>query len=470
LYLYITSTDANGIENITATLDGSSSSVTVEKTENVTIQDGVNAVPGKISVLSIDTSVGSNWKKIEVTTVDKSGREGKLNYSIQQDNNAPIIKFTSHAQKAQVYGSGLVTVRGNADDVKDLYLKVTSSASAPSVADLSTWQKIDEYTSGAAWAIEFDGVSPSNVVGSSEYKSKSLNQYYDDLFDPDSDDRNADSKTMYVWIYGIDSLGNKAEPVSLELSVNPAGDKPTIEFSYPENNDIVGGTVRVTGSSKVVDASVSVDSVWLQIDPSYDGTFSNSWATELEALIKDGSGNYITDYEIETVSGSAIVTQGIKASGSPTSWNLPINSVKEFNNQDGTNRTIAIRAYAISSSGKTSEPTEVVFEIDPKAPVIGSSRELELVQYANGASSGTIVKRQKYTADMWISGIWYLIGSVEDDSGIKEIKLNGVNIINDSSKLSVDSDNEPTSGTHNNYVLNIPVGESSGFGNKEYVL
>lgn len=470
LYLYITSTDANGIENITATLDGSSSSVTVEKTENVTIQDGVNAVPGKISVISIDTSVGSNWKKIEVTTVDKSGREGKLNYSIQQDNNAPIIKFTSHAQKAQVYGSGLVTVRGNADDVKDLYLKVTSSASAPSVADLSTWQKIDEYTSGAAWAIEFDGVSPSNVVGSSEYKSKSLNQYYDDLFDPDSDDRNADSKTMYVWIYGIDSLGNKAEPVSLELSVNPAGDKPTIEFSYPENNDIVGGTVRVTGSSKVVDASVSVDSVWLQIDPSYDGTFSNSWATELEALIKDGSGNYITDYEIETVSGSAIVTQGIKASGSPTSWNLPINSVKEFNNQDGTNRTIAIRAYAISSSGKTSEPTEVVFEIDPKAPVIGSSRELELVQYANGASSGTIVKRQKYTADMWISGIWYLVGSVEDDSGIKEIKLNGVNIINDSSKLSVDSDNEPTSGTHNNYVLNIPVGESSGFGNKEYVL
>lgn len=470
LYLYITSADANGIENITATLDGSSSGVTVEKTGNVTIQDGVNAVPGKISVISIDTSVGSNWKKIEVTTVDKSGREGKLNYSIQQDNNAPIIKFTSHAQKAQVYGSGLVTVRGNADDVKDLYLKVTSSASAPSVADLSTWQKIDEYTSGAAWAIEFDGVSPSNVVGSSEYKSKSLNQYYDDLFDPDSDDRNADSKTMYVWIYGIDSLGNKAKPVSLELSVNPAGDKPTIEFSYPENNDIVGGTVRVTGSSKVVDASVSVDSVWLQIDPSYDGTFSNSWATELEALIKDGSGNYITDYEIETVSGSAIVTQGIKASGSPTSWNLPINSVKEFNNQDGTNRTIAIRAYAISSSGKTSEPTEVVFEIDPKAPVIGSSRELELVQYANGASSGTIVKRQKYTADMWISGIWYLIGSVEDDSGIKEIKLNGVNIINDSSKLSVDSDNEPTSGTHNNYVLNIPVGESSGFGNKEYVL
>lgn len=470
LYLYITSADANGIENITATLDGSSSGVTVEKTGNVTIQDGVNAVPGKISVISIDTSVGSNWKKIEVTTVDKSGREGKLNYSIQQDNNAPIIKFTSHAQKAQVYGSGLVTVRGNADDVKDLYLKVTSSASAPSVADLSTWQKVDEYTSGAAWAIEFDGVSPSNVVGSSEYKSKSLNQYYDDLFDPDSDDRNADSKTMYVWIYGIDALGNKAAPVSLELSVNPAGDKPTIEFSYPENNDIVGGTVRVTGSSKVVDASVSVDSVWLQIDPSYNGTFSNSWATELETLIKDGSGNYITDYVIEDVSGSATVAKGIKASGSPTSWNLPINSVKEFNNQDGTNRTIAIRAYAISSSGKTSEPTEVVFEIDPKAPVIGSSRELELVQYANGASSGTIVKRQKYTADMWISGIWYLVGSVEDDSGIKEIKLNGVSIINDSSKLSVDSDNEPTSGTHKNYILNIPVGESSGFGNKEYVL
>lgn len=470
LYLYVTASDANGISEVSATIEGSATGVTVEKTVTTDIPDGANKTPGKISVISIDTSNDSNWKKIEVTTKDKSGRENKLNYSIQLDNAAPNVKFTSHVQGAQVYGSSLVTVRGNADDVEKLYLKITSSDAVPSVNDLSTWERFDEYTSGSAWAIEFNGENPSNVVGSSEFKAKSLNKYYDEMFTPSSSDKDAESKTMYVWIYGVDALGNTAEPVSLELMVNPAGDKPTIEFSYPENRNIVGGTVRVTGTSKVQDASAAVDSVWLQIDPSYNGvTFASDWETELEALITDGSGNYITDYQIVDAGGS--VGRGIKVSGSPTSWNLPINSAKEFNNQDGSNRPIAIRAYAVSNSGKTSEPVIVQFEIDPKAPVIGSTTELELVQYANGASSGTIVKRQKYQTDMWISGQWYLVGSIEDDSGIKKVKLNGVDIINDSSKLIRDDNNLPTSQTnYSNYQMNIPVGETSGFGTKTYVI
>ena len=470
LYLYVTASDANGISEVSATIEGSATGVTVEKTVTTDISDGVNKTPGKISVISIDTSNDSNWKKIEVTTKDESGRENKLNYSIQLDNAAPNVKFTSHVQGAQVYGSSLVTVRGNADDVEQLYLKITSSDAVPSVNDLSTWERFDEYTSGSAWAIEFNGEDPSNVVGSSEFKAKSLNKYYDEMFTPSSSDKNAESKTMYVWIYGVDALGNTAEPVSLELMVNPSGDKPTIEFSYPENDSIVGGTIRVTGTSKVQDASAAVDSVWLQIDPSYNGvTFASDWETELEALIKDGSGNYITDYQIVDAGGS--VGRGIKVSGSPTSWNLPINSAKEFNNQNGDNRPIAIRAYAVSNSGKTSEPVIVQFEIDPKAPVIGSTTELELVQYANGASSGTIVKRQKYQTDMWISGQWYLVGSIEDDSGIKQVKLNGVSIINDSSKLIRDDNNLPTSQTnYSNYQMNIPVGETSGFGTKTYVI
>lgn len=470
LYLYVTSSDANGISEVSATIEGSATGVTVEKTIATEIADGLNKTPGKISVISIDTSNDSNWKKIEVTTKDESGRENKLNYSIQLDNAAPNVKFTSHVQGAQVYGSSLVTVRGNADDVEQLYLKITSSDAIPSVNDLSTWERFDEYTSGSAWAIEFNGENPSNVVGSSEFKAKSLNKYYDEMFTPSSSDKNAESKTMYVWIYGVDALGNTAEPVSLELMVNPSGDKPTIEFSYPENDSIVGGTIRVTGTSKVQDASAAVDSVWLQIDPSYNGvTFASDWETELEALITDGSGNYITDYQIVDAGGS--VGRGIKVSGSPTSWNLPINSAKEFNNQDGSNRPIAIRAYAVSNSGKTSEPVIVQFEIDPKAPVIGSTTELELVQYANGASSGTIVKRQKYQTDMWISGQWYLVGSIEDDSGIKKVKLNGVDIINDSSKLIRDDNNLPTSQTnYSNYQMNIPVGETSGFGTKTYVI
>ncbi|MBQ5876769.1 MAG: hypothetical protein IIW71_03140, partial [Treponema sp.] len=368
LYLYVTASDANGISEVSATIEGSATGVTVEKTVTTDIPDGANKTPGKISVISIDTSNDNNWKKIEVTTKDESGRENKLNYSIQLDNAAPNVKFTSHVQGAQVYGSSLVTVRGNADDVEKLYLKITSSDAIPSVNDLSAWERFDEYTSGSAWAIEFDGENPSNVVGSSEFKAKSLNKYYDEMFTPSSSDKNAESKTMYVWIYGIDSLGNTAQPVSLELMVNPSGDKPTIEFSYPENDSIVGGTIRVTGTSKVQDASAAVDSVWLQIDPSYNGvTFASDWETELEALITDGSGNYITDYQIVDAGGS--VGRGIKVSGSPTSWNLPINSAKEFNNQDGSNRPIAIRAYAVSNSGKTSEPVIVQFEIDPKAPV-----------------------------------------------------------------------------------------------------
>ena len=72
---------------------------------------------------------------------------------------------------------------------------------------------------------------------------------------------------------------------------------------------------------------------------------------------------------------------------------------------------------------------------------------------------------------MWISGQWYLVGSIEDDSGIKKVKLNGVDIINDSSKLIRDDNNPTTSQTnYSNYQMNIPVGATSGFGTKTYVI
>ena len=125
--------------------------------------------------------------------------------------------------------------------------------------------------------------------------------------------------------------------------------------------------------------------------------------------------------------------------------------------------------------------------MDPDAPQIGSTIPLELVQYAGGAASGTVVARRNYESNMWIKGKWYLRGSVTDDSGIKSIKFkDGNSPVVDIVQIT-DAPNNigsiTTTAPYKNYVtkgaqhssnfdyeLNIPVGsdEADKFGTLTY--
>lgn len=475
LYWLVDSQDASGISSVSASLGGTDltlfKSASASETEKITVF--------KFDASSL-VSVNSNLS-VSYSVTDKAERKTSGEHNVRVDNAAPTIEIKSHKNNAQVYGSSSVNVKGIADDCEKLYVKATDSSTTPDAnfgsdaADKTQWERIDEYTSTGSWSIVFG--SGTNTASSIDYYSKegTLNGYYDKLFSPKSSEKTAGTKDMCIWLYGEDSLGNVSEPVKLALNVNPQGDQPNVSVSYPELSSdskltSVGGTIRITGSTSLGTSSdVTVDSVWIQIDPSYDkdAGFSSDWETELSSLMQAG-GISETDYKIEP-SGISEVGNAIKAKGSTSSWNLTINASREFNPADNKNRTMAIRVYAYSSSNKVSNPVVVPFELDPNSPVIGGTKAVSLVQYDKDGK--TVIREMPYSNNMWISGIWYLVGSAEDDSGISELKLNGESIIGDISKLTV-ADDIASSTSCKNYYFSIPVGfeTENAVGTLQYTL
>lgn len=481
LYLLVDSSDSSGIDSVSAKLGGTA--LNSEKLLDVSATETTKAK--KIGVFKFDASslVGVNSNLIlSYSVTDKAARKTNGEHNVRVDNAAPVIEIKSHKNNAQIYGSSSVNVKGTADDCEKLYVKITDSATAPTAnfgidtTEKTQWERIDEYTSTGNWSVVFG--SGSNTVSGIDYYAQkgTLNGYYDSLFDPKSSENTAVSKNMYIWLYGEDSLGNISSPKSVVLNVNPQGDQPNVTVSYPEISSeaskltSVGGTIRITGSTSLGTTSdVTVDSVWIQIDPSYEEAagFADDWETELKTIIEDTNGTALTDYKIEAT-GIDKIGNAIKANGSTSSWNLTINAIREFNREDNKNRPMAIRVYAYSSSHKVSNPVVVPFELDPNTPVIGGTKAVSLVQYDD---KGNVAREMPYSNNMWLSGQWYLTGSIEDDSGISDIKLDGKSIITKTEYLE-EATTINSSTSFKNYYFKIPVGSETGnaVGTLQYTL
>ena len=240
------------------------------------------------------------------------------------------------------------------------------------------------------------------------------------------------------------------------MNVIPQGDKPNVSITYPNANTYnssthtdsqgLGGTIRITGSPEI--AIESVEGIYLQIDPDYDGTFNENWDTEVIVNIADNpetseneEAHYALDhyYNIattyrKTTNGNTTteplpntIGKGIKASGAAVSWSLTLNQNKELNEKVGSNkdknRIVAVRAYAVSTTGKVSSFEQVTFSVDPDAPLVGNKIPMELVQFESEHEFETahITAKQNYSLNMWIKGKWYLHFSAEDDSGIDRV-------------------------------------------------
>ena len=163
----------------------------------------------------------------------------------------------------------------------------------------------------------------------------------------------------------------------------------------------------------------------------------DDWRNSLKAMVGDIVYNSTYANSIVEIPGHTGV-YGLKTSGTADNWNLPINTLKEFETK---NPGVAIRVYAISDSGKNaaeekihklSDPTDQLFMIDATAPRIGgddkspSRYSLQLVQFKSGKTGqlDQIENRVAYKSDMWVKGNWYLLASVYDDqTGISSITL-----------------------------------------------
>lgn len=505
-YIWTKASDANGINALFIKLGENVQTEKVHKKIDP-ITTGTKKDGYYLGLYEIDTSKDDGTVSLVINAKDAANGTADQKFMLVQDNAAPMVTIRSPSSSGMnYYGSVNNNMHGITEDahgIQELYIGFSASKTERP----ASYERIDQYTAASGWSITFDGESPENTPGSIIYLAQNLNKYLDTVYGTGTSATDV-IKDLYVWMYAVDEYGNSSENDSdsstntnrlepTRIMVTTQGDKPTVSIAYPVMDAIgsnaiaptVGGTVRINGSTAI--AADSVEAIWIQIDPEpvvettvIDGktyvtgitTFHDNWHSTLQGLM---NAKGVTGYTIESSSdeGSTIpagIGYGIKAKGTASSWSLSVNAQSELNKQvDGVyvNRYIAIRAYAVSSTNhKISEAFTVPVVIDPSAPVFGGTTSLVLVKRSGDAADGEIVQSINYEPDMWISGQWYLTGSVEDDSGISHLYFNDNDLVVSGNFIKENSISSSTSAK--NYDINIPVGSSAAedFGPLAYTL
>ena len=472
--------DQNGVASVTAELGGTTYNAEIEgATNDDKTANKKNSAPHLWTFPEItipDLLTGATIMRLVITDQAGTSREDNINLHI--DNEKPVLSFTSHSDGATVFATAANTVRGSVDstDLAEWKYALTNTSSPPALTDTAFKPLINGPTS---FTLVFDGASSTTTETHDEKLFKqicTLEGIAESVLQGDDTIRD-----LYLHIYGKDTSGNVSDIKTLHLKAIPNGDKPTVSFSYPSAAGAsLGGIIRVTGTSAIQDSAV--DAVYIQIDPK--STLSTDFdAANWESHFTTAAGTNASAYPSQTVTYTGGTERAIKANGSVSSWNITLNGYNELNNSN----TVVLRIFAVSKTHKKSDYRTIWFKMDPDAPQIGSTKPLELVQYAGGASTGTVVARRNYESNMWIKGKWYLRGSVTDDSGIKSIRFkDGNSPVVDIVQIT-DAPNNigsiTTTAPYKNYVtkgaqhgsnfdyeLNIPVGsdEADKFGTLTY--
>ena len=459
LYVLYASSDANGIE-----------SAPVEKIEKDNVF--VNATPKIpanfkkttdgtpcVRLLEFDVSTlssGANTLSLQVRDQAGSPSQQK-DYTVNIDNTAPIISDMNHSDGAEVYGGLSFTHSGQASDSHIKQLTKFFYAVTLEETDTPSYEEITEYVPVASgkWSITFDGNEVLNGSASTTYHAPLFNTFLDKLngyTDPSAANyanrpsTKDDTQEMWLWLYAVDELGNSGinSPTKTKFTVFPLADKPTITIEGPDNNKTIGGKIQLYGSTSI--EADAVKSVWIQIDPDFNGTFDDeidttidatntkpNWSIKLQTLItaKETDKEKV-GYSINYATGITGLTTAIKVAEAEEgkkiqSWSIELNKLSEFTQiPDGTdengkqkykNRVIAIKAYAVSDKNSiVSDYKQISLTIDPNRPQFSSEFTL-----TNSSDSS---KSIKYVSGDWISGEWKLKGSVSHSSGIYSLVLN----------------------------------------------
>ena len=487
LYVFVKANDPNGIESVAVKLAGISTHVT-KAFESVSETDKENYY----ALYSIDLTGYTGYlskQQLEIIATDKATNSLTVKQEVDIDNQAPEPDFITSSPK--FYGTStdetnkIIGAASDNSTINELWVGFSASDSTKP----TSWTDILTNTSVSAsrYNLLFDDDTTKNTENmDGSYHFKKLNDIVDDIYgDGTSTDTTITEKDVYVWAYGKDSLGNgdDSSAVSLQVVVYTQGDKPRVSVTYPSSGSDVGGTIRITGTTKIATSSVSA--VLVQIDAEYTGTFNENWATKVQEFM-DAKG--VVAYAIldESAIGTAYgdnakttIKNGILFTGGDVqSWSLAINSLKEFDTDDNSSRRMAIRVYAVSSTGKVSEPDIVPFTLDPGAPTFGGENGINIVSSDSSVSrtysKDIWISNGSYATGSWVANQYYLEFSCEDDSGIASITyvtstsstpvylVNGGNITTTSPyKDWVEST------TGGNFRLKIPMGTATenDFGN-----
>lgn len=421
-----------------------------------------------------------------IVTVSDGIRETISKISLNIDNSAPSITVDSHVSNEQIRSSFLLKGMINEGDVgTKVEILPTDSQNEPTSEE---WKNAKELKGSTAmtWRAYFDG----DTSNQDEYTHLGIpKDLFIDLYGTSKNiEKDAsgaivykNSTTKYTTIEPFyfhfrvtDSLGNSNVKDCFVLKVDPQGDIPVITLLSPtETETTQSGTIRFSGSAE---DDKTIVGLYIEIDPQYNGSSFEPWSSNH----KSPDGTDITDgqwwqekykdnpYEFinSRVSQSNQKTTTTKAIfiGTSLSWNIALNKYGELNGKKVNesdpsvpNNKVAVRFYAVDVDGNTSEPTEpFIFEVDSDAPKIGSSVPFYLYQY-NDDNKKTVKASVEYTDGMWLKGKWYLVGSVEDESGISTLTINSNDIKSSSVQQTWTNGEKSTHG----YLVKYEIGNDS---------
>ena len=458
-----TAGDINGIKSVKVDIasdsgdqEGAVYEYDATKSEDYTETNGIKYYSWKTGDIDVSKFVTGS-RSVNVTVSDGI-RETVTKLSINIDNTAPTLSVESHTENEQIRTTFLLKGIINDGDVgTTLEILPTESKDVP--ADWSE-AKLLSGTTSMTWRAYFDGDADDEYTHLAKPKDLFVELYGKScgitidpngaIVDKTTGNKYRTIQPFYFHFRVKDSLGNTNASYCFTLKVDPQGDIPVItQISPAENEKTQSGTIRFSGSAE---DDKTIVGLYIEIDPQYDGTTFTPWSdthTPPNGQAPSeifGTGDYTNNpYEPITSKLNNVTTPstiyGVYI-GNSLSWNIAINKNGELNGVKNTgsnsisNNTVAVRFYAVDVNGNISEPTTpFVFEVDSDAPKIGSSVPFYLYQYNSDSSIKAAVE---YTEGMWIKGKWYLVGSVEDESGIKTVKVDSNDIKNncDSKKWS----------------------------------
>ncbi len=310
------------------------------------------------------------------------------------------------------------------------------------------------------------------------------------------------------------------------------------------NYAVLSGSIRIQGNAEAKEGK-NITAVYMQIDPNYNpltGFNANAWKNKNTAKALKGPkesaptiGTTYGEANIVKIDGADEEIYGIKIAGENTSsWNYEINKnddlIGAITTVDGKSERainkIAVRVIATDSAGNVTvieAKNDLIIHIDTEAPGFGISEPFYVYQFAwkrksdsklfytktdaptadekmytdsacETEASGVTYAAANFTQefrsqifenDMWLKGIWWLKGSVEDQTEISkiEIKNNGSedyftvvenkayvtdNSIKDTIVAVKKTGTSKFTNGNSGFVVYYKVGSTTGAGNLSY--
>ena len=449
--------DENGINSVKFSMtDG----ITAQDI-NGTIDSANPASDGYVTCTISDILINSGMTKLAsgtypatVEVTDKAGLKSTSTYNITIDNDAPQIKMTAPTNTV----SGSATAYGSVDKSAVSYGMSINNTDAP-----VEYKSIE---TSLSWFIYFDGdINMANHDVTLKDYLIALSVTTQEAIDNGT---YTNITPLYLWMEAVDDVGNETVE-KFKISVDPQGDKPTVEINNPSaNGSTAGGKIRLYGSAS---DNEEVKAVFVQIisgeyhdiSVKASGTYGNYihaggtaevtgfnlTADDLNYLkaVKYKSGESVGQavykiYKMATYDpdDSSTCTEW-NGSGTPSdygilanlnagkSWYLNINANDEFADTTKTNG-IAMRVFAVDkirtsggSAGTANVSQGVLRQMsfDANAPTITTPnvRKYDVAVTGNAAYAST----EGYKEDMYARGETWLSFTAHDTSAIGSLEI-----------------------------------------------